>query len=192
MGPISLSVAVDAPREEVFDFLVDLSTRSAWSDHFVSDYRLERIPPTGKGAAARFRLDAPGGVRFMETVIAEADRPHLIVEHGRGGHLDRVPLRTVWELKEGPGVTTVVLTFWTEPGALLDRLRELGRSSWWRRRWRKALRRMRDLIETGAASTPHAEIAGGDRVPATTHRGRLTPASVHPERATPADRLPAS
>ncbi|MGH2957537.1 MAG: SRPBCC family protein, partial [Solirubrobacterales bacterium] len=154
MGPVSLSIPVDASREQVFDLLVDLSARPAWIDHFASDYRLERLPSVGEGAAARFRVDAPGGIRYMETVIADAERPHLVVEHGRGGHLDRVPLRAVWELAEGAGVTTVSLTFWSEPAALFDKLRELGRSRWWRRRWAKALRRMRELIESGADAAP--------------------------------------
>jgi hypothetical protein len=69
----------------------------------------------------------------------------------------------VWELREGP-TTTVTLTFWTEPANAFDRIREVGRSRWWRRRWAKALDRMRDLIETGA-ETPRTEAAGGDRLP---------------------------
>jgi uncharacterized protein YndB with AHSA1/START domain len=168
MGPISLSTAVDASREEVFGFIVDLSNRPAWTDHFVSDYRLERIPAAGLGAAARFRVDAPAGMRYMETVIAEVDRPHKIVEHGRGGRWDRIPIHTTWELKEGDGVTTVVLNFWTRPDDLIGRAREFGRSRWWRRRWSKALRRMRELIESGA-ETPRMEVAGADRLPAATH-----------------------
>ena len=75
MGPISLTVAVDAPRERVFDFIADLGVRPSWTGDSVRDYRLERIQPRGVGAAARFRVDAPG-VEYMETVIAEADRPH--------------------------------------------------------------------------------------------------------------------
>jgi uncharacterized protein YndB with AHSA1/START domain len=163
VGPISLTVSVDAPRERVFDFICDLAVRRSWIDHFASEYRLERIPATGQGAAARFRVDAPAGIRYMETVIAEATRPHRIVEHGRGGRLDRVPVRLVWELQEGP-TTTVVLTFWTLPPSHLDRLRELGRERWWRRRWSRALHRMRDLIESDAAP-PRLEVAGGDRLP---------------------------
>lgn len=163
MGPLSLTTSVDAPRERVFDFLCDLSIRSSWTDHFATDYRLERIPARGVGAAARFRVDAPAGVRYMETVIAEVEQPYRIVEHGRGGRLDRLPMRIVWELEEGP-TTKVTLTFWTAPASLVDRLREVGRSRWWRRRWGKALRRMRELIESGAAA-PRTELAGGDRVP---------------------------
>ena len=163
MGPISLTISIDAPRERVFDFICDLGVRDSWTDHFASEFRLERIPAQGAGAAARFRVDAPAGVRYMETVIAEADRPFRVVEHGRGGRLDHIPIRTVWELEEGP-TTTVTLTFWTVPPSAFDRVRELGRSRWWRRRWKKALRRMQEQIETGAAAS-RTEVAGGDRLP---------------------------
>jgi hypothetical protein len=165
VGPISLNISVDAPREGVFDFICDLSTRLSWIDHFASDYRLERVAASGKGAAARFRVDAPAGVRYMETVIAEAERPYRVVEHGRGGRLDRVPMRLVWELEEGP-TTNVTLIFWTTPASRFDRFRELGRTRWWRRRWGTALRRMREQIESGAAA-PRTGVAGGDRVPTT-------------------------
>jgi uncharacterized protein YndB with AHSA1/START domain len=161
MGPISLTTTVDAPRERVFDLICDLSARLAWTDHFIRDYRLERIPAAGQGAAARFRVDAPGGIRYMETVIAEADRPHRIVEHGRGGRLDRIPIRAVWELKGGSaGPTTLVLTFWTEPSEAIDRLRGLRGGRWWRRRWSRALRRLREQVESGAEPAERAEVAG--------------------------------
>ena len=163
MGPISLTISIDAPRERVFDFICDLGVRASWTDHFATEFRLERIPAQGAGAAARFRVDAPAGVRYMETVIAEADRPFRVVEHGRGGRLDHIPIRTVWELEEGP-TTTVTLTFWTVPPSAFDHAREFGRSRWWRRRWNKALRRMQELIETGAAAS-RTEVAGGDRLP---------------------------
>jgi uncharacterized protein YndB with AHSA1/START domain len=165
MGPISLSTSIDASRERVFDFICDLAIRSSWTDHFASDYRLERISASGVGAAARFRVDAPAGVRYMETVIAEAERPFRVVEHGRGGRLDRLPIRAVWELEGGP-TTNLTLTFWTSPTSAFDRVRELGRTRWWRRRWRKALTRMREQIESGGVAT-RTEVAGGDRIPTT-------------------------
>jgi uncharacterized protein YndB with AHSA1/START domain len=163
VGPITITTSIDAPREQIFDFISDLAIRPSWIDHFASDYRVQRIPASGRGAAARFRVDAPAGVRYMETVIAEADRPHRIVEHARGGRLDRVPMRLVWELEAGP-TTNLTLTFWTSSPSLFDRIRETGRERWWRRRWTKALTRMRDLIESGG-TVPRVEIAGGDRVP---------------------------
>jgi uncharacterized protein YndB with AHSA1/START domain len=165
VGPITLTTSIDAPRERVFDFICDLATRPSWIDHFASDYRVERIEASGRGAAARFRVDAPAGVRYMETVIAETDRPYRVVEHGRGGRLDRVAIRLVWELEAGT-ITTVTLTFWTVPPSMFDRVREIGRERWWRRRWAKALARMRELVESGA-EVPRIQVAGADRLPTT-------------------------
>lgn len=153
--PISLTATVDAPRERVFDFLCDLARRPAWTDHFISDFRLERIESAGQGAAARFRVGAPR-IRFADTTIADAERPHRVAEIGHGGRLNRVTLRTVWELTEGPGaVTTVNLSFWTEPSARGGR--------WWRRRWKKALRRLAAAIESGEPAGDALVVAGGNR-----------------------------
>jgi uncharacterized protein YndB with AHSA1/START domain len=163
VGPISLTVSIDAPRERVFDFICDLGVRQGWTDHFASDYRVERIPAQGLGAGARFRVDAPAGVRYMETVITEVDRPFRVVEHGRGGRLDHIPIRTVWELEEGP-TTTVRLTFWTTPPSAFDRIREIGRTRWWKRRWTRALRRLQEIIESGEP-VPPTQVAGGDQLP---------------------------
>jgi uncharacterized protein YndB with AHSA1/START domain len=163
VGPITLTASVDAPRERVFDLISDLGVRPAWTDHFAEDYRLERVQASGRGAAARFRVDGPAGVRYMETVIAETERPFRIVEHGRGGRLDRIPIRIVWELREGP-TTTVTLTFWTMPRSPFDRIREVGRTRWWRRRWGRALRRLRELVESNDQA-PRVDLAGGDRLP---------------------------
>lgn len=165
MGPITVTTSIDSPRERIFDFICDLSTREAWIDHFASDYRVVRVPATGLGAGARFRVDAPAGVRYMETVIAEVDRPYRVVEHARGGRFDRISMRLVWELEAGP-TTTVTLIFWTVPGSAFNRVREIGRERWWRRRWTRALARMRELIESGA-TVPGIEVAGADRVPTT-------------------------
>lgn len=166
MDPISLEIQVDAPRDEAFDLICDLSRRLAWTDHFASSYHLQRLQPEGVGAAARFAVGGPGGIKYMETVIAEAERPGKVVEHGRGGHLNRVPINTVWELSEGPGaVTTITLTFWTEPAYMFDRARELGRSGWWRRRWKRALRRLRDAVESGGEGIEPVRVAGGGHRP---------------------------
>jgi hypothetical protein len=167
MGPLSLTIAVDAPRDRVFDFIGDLSIRPAWTDHFTSDHRLERLEAKGEGAGIRFWVDAPGGIRYMESVIAEADRAHRIVEHGRGGKLDRTKVRAVWELGESGagGATELQLTFWTEPGTPLDRIAEVPLAGrWWKRNWRRALRRMRDQIESGE-EPKRIVVAGGDRLP---------------------------
>ena len=70
MRPVSATASIDAPRERVFDFLLDLSARPAFMDHFLTDYRLERLDPVGVGAAARFRLRHSG--EWMNSAVIEA------------------------------------------------------------------------------------------------------------------------
>jgi uncharacterized protein YndB with AHSA1/START domain len=165
VGPISVKTAIDAPRERVYEFLCDLANRPAFTDHFAEEFRLERIQPAGIGAAARFRVADSGF--WMETVIDELSPPHRIFERGRGGRLDRIPIFTVWELTEGPSPEgcEVAVHFWTEPSHPLDRLRDaLGAERRYRRRWAKALSRLKDLIESGRA-VERVEVAGGERLP---------------------------
>jgi uncharacterized protein YndB with AHSA1/START domain len=167
MRPVSATISIDAPREKVYDLLSDLSVRPSFTDHFLTDYRLGRVDPVGPGAAARFRLRESGV--WLDTVIDEAsERPHLLREHGHGGRSNRVPTFTVWELAEGPGGDgcEVTVTFWTEPKHPLDKARELfGASRYFRRDWRRALARLRELAE-GERAVERVAIAGGDRLPA--------------------------
>jgi uncharacterized protein YndB with AHSA1/START domain len=165
MGPISVKTTIDAQREGVFAFLCDLANRPAFTDHFVSEFRLERLESSGVGAAARFRITQPG--LWMETVIEEIVPPHRIRERGRGGRLDRIPIMTHWELVEGPGSRTceVTLSFWSEPANRLDRLRErLGAEWFYRRQWSISLSRLRELIESGSPPA-RVVVAGGARLP---------------------------
>ncbi len=171
VGPVSLKITIDASRERVFDFICDLARRPGWTDHFMRDHRLERIDGAGQGAALRFRVDAPGGIGYLDTTIAEADRPHRIDERGRGGRFNRTAVRVVWELQGGEGsVTELAFTFWTDPPGPVERLREFRAAPWWRRRWRKALRRLREQLEDPELAAEPVRLAGGDRQPTGVHQ----------------------
>ena len=163
--PISVTELIDVPRERVFDLLTDLSIRPAFTGHFMTEYRLQRLEPVGVGAAARFRLDHWRG--WADTAIEVADGPHLVREEGLGGRVNRVGLFTVWELAEGasPASTELTVTFWTEPVTILDRLKEAGTGGRLRRDWKRALRRLRAIAEEGAA-VEHVTVGGGDVLPA--------------------------
>jgi hypothetical protein len=167
MGPVSVTRSIDAPRERVFDFLCDLANRPAFTGQFLVDYRLERFESAGVGAAARMRIGKPG--LWTETVIVEASRPYRILEEGKGGRLDRIPIYTAWELVEGPSAVTseVTVRFATEPSHPQDRLRELRYGArFYRRQWSAALSRLKELIESGRP-VERIRIAGGARVPVT-------------------------
>lgn len=166
MGPVSTEVEIDVPRERAFETIGDFSRRPSFTDHFISGFHLTRVDSAGIGAGARFRVKAPLNSIWMDTTIVEAEEPHRIVEHGRGGRNNRTPVTTVWELTEGPGsLTTVRVSHWTEPSHPLDRVREaLGAASIFSERdWREALRRLRDLLESGAPGEGRVAVAGGNR-----------------------------
>lgn len=148
MGPVSATTTIDAPRERVCGLICDLAIRPAFTDHFATEYRLQRLDPVGVGAAARFRLGDSGP--WMDTAIEEVEAPHLVREGGRGGRGNLVGAHTVWELIEGPsaGGCEVTVTFWTEPPSGLARLRgSLGSGRWFRRQWVRALARLREVAE---------------------------------------------
>jgi hypothetical protein len=101
----------------------------------------------------------------MDTAIAEAERPQLVVEKGRGGRANRIAVHAVWELSGAPeGPTDVGLTFWTEPATLLDRVREVRAGRWWRRRWKRALKRLAERLEGEPAQDRPMRLGGEDRV----------------------------
>ena len=66
MGPVTVETVISAPREAVFDFVGDLANHVAFTDHFMSDFRLARAKSDGHGAAARFRLENPGPKQWAE------------------------------------------------------------------------------------------------------------------------------
>jgi uncharacterized protein YndB with AHSA1/START domain len=166
MGPLSAEIEIDVPRERVFELIGDLSARPSFTDHFLSNFHLTRIEPTGVGAGARFRVEAPLRKVWMDTTITELEPPHKIVERGLGGRTNRVQTRTVWELTEGRGsLTAVRVAHWTEPRNPVDRgLEVLSAGSFWQERgWREALRRLRDLLEADALVAERIGVAGGNR-----------------------------
>ena len=165
MGPVSAEIEVDAPREHVFAMLADLALRLSFTDHFLTGFHLTRIESSGIGAGARFRVASRLRPVWMDTAIVALERPHKIVEKGRGGRANRIPATTVWELTEGGGsLTRVRVSHWTEPSNPLDRALETlsGSSGSVERGWREALRRLRDLLESGDAAPAPVGVAGGN------------------------------
>lgn len=83
MKPVTVSIEVPQPREEVFDYLVVLANHEAFLDHFLVDWKFSG-PPRGVGARAEARASAPMSQDWTEFEIVAVEEPALIVEEGVG------------------------------------------------------------------------------------------------------------
>jgi uncharacterized protein YndB with AHSA1/START domain len=166
MGPVTASVIVDRPREQVFDYLQDIANHPQFTDHYLVDWHLTRIDSIGRGAGARFRIKVPppaGRFAWGDVTFVEIQRPHRIVEVGRTGKANRVRTVGVYELAPAAsGTTRVQFTLQTEPATLSDRLLEgLGARGWMRRQNARALRRLRAILEGEESGGERIVVAGG-------------------------------
>jgi len=160
VDPVTVSVNVSKPRDEVFDYLADIANHPEFSDHYLTRWRLTREDSWGQGAGARYRLDRRNRFSWGETTFVEVQPPHTIVGFGRGGKFNRVRTTTTWRLSPAAGGTKVELTTETEPALLSDRLAEVGLRGWYKRQSGKALRRLRDILEEDAPRGRRATVAG--------------------------------
>ena len=164
MDPVSVSIVVSAPREQVFDYLQDIANHSEFTDHYLVDWHLTRIDSVGRGAGARFRVKARGNrFSWADVTFTEVERPHRIVEVGRTGKNNRIRTLGVYDLAPASGgATRVRFTLQTAPATLSDRLLEaLGARRFTRRKSSRALRRLRSIFEQGEGRGQRVTVAGG-------------------------------
>lgn len=150
MGPVSKSILIARPREEVFDYLADMANRPEFTDHYLHEFRLTRVDSFGRGAGARFRVAVPlRRFTWADATFVEVDAPHRIVEVGRFGKYNRIRRLTTFTLSPAPAnQTRVEMTTETEPRLPTDRIVEgFGARGWWKRKTAKALRRLRGILE---------------------------------------------
>lgn len=175
MHPFTVEAQIARPREEIFEYLLDMANHAEFTDHFLQDWRMTREDTYGPGAGGRFRADIPF-TRFSwgDCTIVDADGPQALVLQGRTGKYNRIRTLTVFELREGSGGgTRLAVTVETRPRYPTDRfLESLGQRRALHRGWKRALRRLQSILEEGRDRGARATIAGGPRKPATGLRVR--------------------
>jgi len=160
--PITVSTHINLPREEVFEYLADIANHPEFSDHYLVDWHLTREDSYGTGAGARFRIKAPlARFSWADLTFVEVQPPFRIVERGRGGKYNRIKMLGVYELLQASGgMTKVEYTFESEPVYPSDKLMEiLGGRTWTRRKAKRAMRRLRSILEDGRGRGRHVSIA---------------------------------
>jgi uncharacterized protein YndB with AHSA1/START domain len=167
VDPVSVSVTISRPREEVFAYLVDVANHSEFTDHYLVDWHLLRENSVGRGAGARFRIKSAANpfqrYAWADATLVEVDAPRRIVEQGRAGKFNRIQTMGIYELAEGPhGTTRVTFTNQTQPKTHSDRLMEsMGQRGWLKRKNAKALRRLRAILEDGDKRGERVTVAAG-------------------------------
>lgn len=174
MEPVTLAETIAAPREAVFEYLADLANHSEFSDHCMVDWHLTREDSYGRGAGARFRVKSHfDRFSYGDITLAEVTPSERIVATGRAGRFNRIRTRSEWRLEEaGDGRTRVTFVTRSEPGTAADRrMEKLLRVRASRTRChRRALERLRAILESGEQRGAHVTVAGGARKPASGFR----------------------
>ncbi len=162
MDPIELSITIDRPREEVFDYLADIANHPEFTDHYLKHWRLLRVDSVGRGAGARYRMDAPfQRFGWADMTFIEVERPYRIVAAGRGGKFNRNKTFSTWTLTPSGQGTRVEHSTETEPALITDRIMEgFGLRGWFKRGGRRALRRLQSILEENQDRGARATVAG--------------------------------
>jgi uncharacterized protein YndB with AHSA1/START domain len=148
MHSVTVTTTIRRPREEVFDHLDDLANHEAFTDHFLTDWKLLREDSVGVGAGARMRVKGGGRHPWIEIVAVESVRPEYTVEHGRGGRDLRRRTSGTYRLEDAPGgATEVSFTSEFEPNGLGERLAAPLSRAYLRRQNARAMARLKALLE---------------------------------------------
>src|SRR5688572_21325057 len=100
MDPVTTTVTIDRPREEIFEYLADIANHAEFMEPLFRDWRLTREDSYGRGAGARFRSQAPldrfgwGDLNFLEL-----EPYRKIVGVGRHGKYNRIKSYCEWVLE---------------------------------------------------------------------------------------------
>ena len=164
MDPVSVSVKIGRPREEVFAYLADIANHAEFSDHYMTNWHLTRVDSIGPGAGARFRIGVPlQRFDWADMTLVEVDPPYRIVALGRYGKFNRIKTTAIWTLEPGPsGTTEVEYFFESEPALPTDRIVESlsGQRRYFKRKARKSLQRLQEILEEDRGRGKRVTVAG--------------------------------
>jgi uncharacterized protein YndB with AHSA1/START domain len=164
VDPVTSAITIGRPREEVFDYLADIANHPEFSDHYLKDWRLTRIDSVGRGAGARFKIDAPlQRFSWADMTFVVVEPPHRIVAVGRYGKFNRVQTTAIWTLDVAPGGgTDVEYMIESEPALPTDKIVEAvsGQRGYFKRKVRKSLRRLQAILEENEDRGARVTVAG--------------------------------
>jgi hypothetical protein len=150
MKPVTVSVVVSKPRQEVYEHLAVLSNHEAFLDHMLVEWSFSG-PSSGVGAKGEAKANTPMSQDWTEFEIVEVEEPSRIVEEALGAGGKR-HTRGTYALEELPdGQTKVSFEFaWLE-ASRAERLCPPLSRAFIRRPNGKAMRRLAKQLAVDAA-----------------------------------------
>ena len=151
MKPVTVSIDVPNPPDQVYEFLDVLGNHESFMDHFMVDWQLSG-PKRGVGAKANVRVKATAEKDWTDFEIVEADASLRIVEESQGGSRGKRRLRGTYLLDELPDGGTRIdfeLEFLELPTG--ERLMGPLNRAYIRRVNRKGLKRLAERLSSLAA-----------------------------------------
>jgi hypothetical protein len=170
VNPVQREAHIDRPKGEVVAYLSDIAHWPEFTDHFLTHWHLTREDSYGQGAGARFRVHRRlDRFSWADLTLAEVSSRGRILARGRSGKYNRTRWIVLLEIDEAHGGTRVRLSVETQPSLPTDRVMEAltFTTAFHKRRWSKAMSRLRAILEDGEERGKSATISGGARKPAT-------------------------
>jgi uncharacterized protein YndB with AHSA1/START domain len=146
--PVTVTVDVARPRQEVFDYVDVAANHEKWMDHFFKDWRFEG-PKRGVGAITKAQVNAPSAREKVTIEVVESVAPERIVEEGENAHGKRKTRGTYRFAELDGGGTRIEFELEWLKTPRSERLVPFVSRAFMRRANGKGMKRLAALLEEG-------------------------------------------
>lgn len=144
--PVTVTVEVARPRQEVFDYVDVAANHERWMDHLFKDWRFEG-PKRGVGAITKATTNAPSSRELATFKVTESEAPERIVEEGESAHGKRQTRGTYRFVELDAGRTRIEFELEWRKTPRSERLAPFVSRAFMRRANGKGMKRLADLLE---------------------------------------------
>jgi len=146
--PVTVSVEVARPRQEVFEYVDVLANHERWMSRLYKDWSFEG-PKRGVGAIAKAQVDAPSARERVSFEVVESVAPERIVEAGESAHGKRETRGTYRFIELDGGGTRIEFELEWVKAPRTERLVPFVSRNFMSRALGKAMKKLAALLEEG-------------------------------------------
>jgi len=149
--PVTVSIEVPQPREEVYDFLDVMANHEPFTNHLLRDWELSG-PARGVGSKARVHVRAFGVSDVVDIEVVDAEAPSRIVERNVAAKAGRTAQGTYTLEPTAAGGTRIDFEYRWIVTPLVDKLSAPFARSYIRRANETAMRRLAEQLAARVAA----------------------------------------